>query len=136
MLTSDPEGVHSYLTDLGNRLSSEGISSVLADAPPEDLSRLVSVDEQRRDLERRREALRQGFSGWADETMAIAGAWDFDLGDVGVRVDWWHGANDRTVPLSAAQRLTAGLPHCELHIVDSRAHYLDMATLLARALAR
>jgi pimeloyl-ACP methyl ester carboxylesterase len=129
------EGVHSYLTALGSRLLSEGTASVLADAPHEDLSRLENVFRQRRDLERRREALRQGFSGWTDETMAIASAWDFDLGDVGVHVDWWHGANDKTVPLSAAQRLTVGLPECELHVVDSRAHYLDMATLLAWALA-
>jgi pimeloyl-ACP methyl ester carboxylesterase len=129
------EGVHSYLTDLGSRLLSEGISSVLADAPPEDLSRLEIAVRQRRDLERRREALRQGFEGWTDETIAIASAWDFELDDVGVHVDWWHGVNDKTVPLSAAQRLTAGLPDCALHVVDSRAHYLDMATLLARAVA-
>jgi pimeloyl-ACP methyl ester carboxylesterase len=120
---------------LGSRLLSEGTASVLADAPPEDLSRLGNIFRQRRDLERRREALRQGFNGWTDETMAIASPWDFDLGDVGVHVDWWHGANDKTVPLSAAQRLTAGLPNGELHVVDSRAHYLDMATSLARALA-
>jgi hypothetical protein len=31
-------GVNSYLTDLGNHLLSEGISGVLADAPPEDRS--------------------------------------------------------------------------------------------------
>jgi hypothetical protein len=67
--------------------------------------------------------------------MAIASARDFELDDLGVHVDWWHGANDEMVPLSAAKRLTAGLPDCELHVVDSRAHYLDMATLLARSVA-
>ena len=101
------EGVNSYLTDLGRRLLTEGTSSVLADAPLEDLSRLENVVRQRRDLERRGEALRQGFKGWTDETMAMVGEWDFDVADVGVHVDWWHGANDKTVPLAAVQRLTA-----------------------------
>ena len=141
MLNSDPrwspgwEGVHSYLTDLGRRLLTDGTSSVLADAPPKDLSRLENVVRQRRDLERRGEALRQGFKGWTDETMAMVGEWDFDVADVGVHVDWWHGANDKTVPLAAVQRLTARLPDFELHVIHSRAHYLDMATLLARAVA-
>jgi pimeloyl-ACP methyl ester carboxylesterase len=129
------ESVHSYLTDLGRRLLTESISSVLADAPPEDLSRLENVVRQRRDLERRGEALRQRFKGWTHETMAMVGEWDFDVADVGVHVDWWHGANDKTVPLSAVQRLTARLPDFELHVIHSRAHYLDMATLLARAVA-
>jgi hypothetical protein len=62
-------------------------------------SRLENVVRQRRDLERCGEALRQGFKGWTDETMAMVGEWDFDVADVGVHVDWWHGANDKTVPL-------------------------------------
>ena len=41
--------------------------------------------------------IRQGFKGWTDETMAMVGEWDFDVADVGVHVDWWHGANDKTV---------------------------------------
>jgi pimeloyl-ACP methyl ester carboxylesterase len=128
------EGVYAYLAELGGRLLGEGISEVLADAPPDDRSRLDNVVFQRRDLERRREAFRQGFSGWADETMAIAGPWDFEPGDVGVHVDWWHGADDVTVPLWAARRLTAQLPDCDLHVVEGRAHYLDHATLLSRSL--
>jgi len=129
------EGVHTYLTGIGSRLLSEGISVVLADAPPEDRSRLDNVLFQRRDTQRRREAFRQGFAGWTDETMAIAGPWDFDPRDVGVHVDWWHGVNDVAVPLSAARRLTEQLSDCELHVVEGRAHYLDVGALLSRSLA-
>ena len=60
----------------GDHLESKRCRHVLADAPPEDRSHLDNALAKRRDLERRRKALRQGFSTWTDETMAIAGRWD------------------------------------------------------------
>jgi pimeloyl-ACP methyl ester carboxylesterase len=85
-----------------------------------------------RNRENRREALRQGIDGWVDETLALTGEWDFDVADVGHHVEWWHGAEDDVVPLSAACRLTARLPDCTLHVVPGQGHRLETATLLRR----
>jgi pimeloyl-ACP methyl ester carboxylesterase len=128
------EGVHDYLAELGTRLIGEGTAAVVPDAPKMDRSHLDNPLGMRRDAERRREALRQGFDGWADETMAIAGPWDFNPCEVGVHVEWWHGEKDAHVPLSAAKRLTLQIPDCDLHVVGDSGHHLDGAALLARSL--
>jgi pimeloyl-ACP methyl ester carboxylesterase len=124
------EAVHDYLAGLGRQLTSEGTAAVVADAPPADQDRRA-VTNRVVDLANRREALRQGVEGWADETLAITGTWDFDLGDVAVNVDWWHGSEDTTVPLAAAQRLAAQLPRCQLHVVEGSGHLIDGAPILA-----
>jgi pimeloyl-ACP methyl ester carboxylesterase len=74
----------------------------------------------------RHEALRQGADGWADEAMAIIGAWDFALNEVRVPVTWFHGVEDKTVHISAARRLAQQLPNCELIEMPAAGHQITV----------
>lgn len=128
------EALRDYLEPFAQQLASTGTASVVTDVPISDRRRRAASD-RGRDLLNRREALRQGVAGWADETMAITGAWDFDLSVVTTEVRWWHGSEDNTVPLSAVRRLTAQLPNCELHVVHGSGHLLQTASLLTELAA-
>ncbi len=69
------------------------------------------------------EALLQGAEGWADETLAFIGTWDFQLINVRTSVTWWHGADDANAPLSAAKRVVAEIPDARLHIWHNEGHF-------------
>ncbi len=124
------EAVRDYLTALGSQLISEGTAAVVPDAPRSDRDRRA-VTNRSIELANRTEALSQGVDGWTDETLALTGTWDFDLAQVAVEVDWWHGSEDTTVPLTAVRRLVAMLPTCRLHVIEGRGHLIDSAPILA-----
>lgn len=127
--------VHDYLVELGLQLTSEGTAAVVADTAPSDRDRRAMTSRVA-DLANRREALRQGVEGWTDETLAIAGGWDFDPSEVNVEVSWWHGSEDTTVPLTAVRRLVSMLPMCRLHVVEGSGHLVEGAPILAEVAGR
>ncbi|MBJ7607721.1 alpha/beta hydrolase [Candidatus Nephthysia bennettiae] len=69
------------------------------------------------------EALRQGAEGWADESLALIGPWDFQPAEVLTSVTWWHGTDDANAPLSAAKRMSAGLPNARFHVWHNQGHF-------------
>lgn len=125
------DAVHRYLTGLGERLLAEGSATVLDDAPEQDRACMADPGWRARERAYRAEALKQGVDGWTDETLAIAGPWDFDISRVVAQVGWWHSADDATVSQSAARRLTDQLVNCQLHVLAGRAHLLESGPLLA-----
>ena len=121
------EPLHQLLVQMRERvLGAEGIAGVLSDAPPEDLAVMQDPAWLRIAGEASAEALRQGAEGWADESLAIHRPWDFDPGAVKATVTWWHGADDKNVPLSAAQRAAARLPRVDLRILRGEGHFAGM----------
>jgi len=124
------DAVHAYLIPIRQRLLDEGMRALRADAPAQDVAKMTGKTWALRDSGNRHEALRQGTAGWADETLAINSRWDFELADVRTHIDWWHGASDRAVPLSAAQRLTALLPDCDLHVLAHHGHNVGLMPML------
>ena len=121
------EPLHQLLVQMRERvLGAEGIAGVLSDAPPEDLAAMQNPAWLRIAGEANAEALRQGAEGWADESLAIHRPWDFDPGAVKATVTWWHGADDKNVPLSAAQRAAARLPQVDLRIWRGEGHFAGM----------
>ena len=124
------DAVHAYLVELGSQLTSEGIGAVVADAPASDRERRALAS-RAVDLANRREALRQGVAGWTDETIALTGPWDFHPSEVDVEVQWWHGSDDTTVPLTAVRRLVGLLPNCRLHVVEGSGHLVEGSRILA-----
>lgn len=103
-------------------LRDDGIASALQDAPLVDqevMARPAIQELGRADLA---EALRQGAEGWADESYAMRGDWDFDPGLIKASVTWWHGDSDRNAPLSAARRAVARIPHGQLRVWHGEGH--------------
>ena len=70
------------------------------------------------------EAYRQGTDGHRDETELLTSDWGFSLDGLEVRVDIWHGTEDRLAPLDMAQALNKQIPGSRLHVVPGRGHLL------------
>ena len=116
------EALHSYLVELREELLRGAVTTVLADVVDADMTVIGDPDRNERERQIRVEALRQGAEGWADESLAIMGDWDFDLDAVRAHVRWFHGSDDNTVPISAARRLAQRLPNCDFVELHGRGH--------------
>lgn len=70
------------------------------------------------------EAVRQGTKGPLYETRLHATPWGFDLADVSLPVDLWHGERDTMAPDSMADHVIGELPHCTAHMYADEGHLL------------
>ncbi len=130
-----------FLVEVRKRLlSDEGMQGVLSDAPAPDRAIMADPAWQKMSRENLAETLRQGAEGWADESYAMHGAWDFDPADIETSVTWWHGDDDMNAPLSAARRVIAQLANVDLRVWHNEGHFVSLThekeivqELLARA---
>lgn len=91
----------------------DGLTGLVADASDADREQWAShADDMARAIQT---ALEPGIEGWLDDYQALWGRpWDFEPESVSAPVTWLHGADDALVPISAARRLAARLPDCEM----------------------
>jgi pimeloyl-ACP methyl ester carboxylesterase len=121
------EPLHEFLAQIRERLlSDEGMQGVLADAPEADRKIMSDPEWQRMSRENLAETLKQGAEGWADESYAMHGRWDFDPADVKTSVTWWHGDDDMNAPLSAARRVVGQLRQVDLRIWHEEGHFASL----------
>jgi pimeloyl-ACP methyl ester carboxylesterase len=117
-----------------------GFRSIMANAPPGDQAIMADPRWQATFRAGMREALRPGVEGWVDESMLLFAGWrDLDPGSIRTSVAWWHGENDRNVPISAVRRFTASLPDARLAVWDDAGHltrYRREREVLEELLAR
>ncbi|MEW8486921.1 MAG: alpha/beta hydrolase [Candidatus Thiodiazotropha sp.] len=69
------------------------------------------------------ETVRQGAAGVLQEMDLYTRPWGFDLAEVGVPIQLWHGTADETVPLLHGRTLAAGLADSDLRIVEGEGHF-------------
>jgi pimeloyl-ACP methyl ester carboxylesterase len=48
--------------------------------------------------------------------------WGFDVRDIRIPIEWWHGDADHIIPLSHGQHVVALLPDAHLHIQPGESH--------------
>lgn len=65
--------------------------------------------------------------GFAKDMVLVTKDWGFDLRDVQVPVQIWHGAQNRYIPPSMGKRLAQQLPHATLNIVEEQGHFLTLS---------
>jgi pimeloyl-ACP methyl ester carboxylesterase len=58
-----------------------------------------------------REGYRQGWHGVARDDIIIMQDWGFDIAKIKVRVDIWHGEQDRNVPVVSGEYLRDRIPN-------------------------
>lgn len=73
------------------------------------------------------EAVGKGTSGAVVEFKLLAESWEFDLAEIDVPVQLWHGEHDMNVPVDGVRELYASLPNTELTINNTD----HLTTLLA-----
>ena len=83
---------------------------------------LTEADRQRFFAEPMAEALHQGPAGLVQDMTILARPWGFEVRDIKVPVELWHGANDTTAPVTMARRLAEAIPDCTAHIVADAGH--------------
>ncbi|MEL6223877.1 MAG: alpha/beta hydrolase [Cyanobacteria bacterium J06627_8] len=73
-----------------------------------------------------KESFRQGARGPADDAMILYGEWGFGIEDISVKVDLFHGEEDKFAPYTYAIYLNEKLPNSELHGYPGEGHLFVM----------
>lgn len=69
------------------------------------------------------EAFRHGSRGPAQEIRLFTRPWGFDLADITMEVDLWHGEDDLQIPTLMAERMCEAIPRCTLHRIPNAGHF-------------
>jgi pimeloyl-ACP methyl ester carboxylesterase len=94
----------------------------LNEAAPRDQSILATPELRGILMCSTREAFRQGTAGAVRELRLFARPWDLALEAIAVRLDIWHGGQDRIVPPAMAEWLARKVPGAKLHLLPQEAH--------------
>lgn len=80
-----------------------------------------------------------GMSGMVEENVLNAQVWDFDVGNISVPVEIYHGVLDNVTPIGGAALMVERLPNGTLTELPEHGHYHHLTGwpwLLARAAGR
>ena len=69
------------------------------------------------------EAFRGGSSGAACELLLYTRPWGILLKDIALRVDLWHGEDDRSVPAAMARYQASAIPNCRAIFYPREGHF-------------
>ena len=68
------------------------------------------------------EGLRPGDEGMRDDNLETVLPWGFEVSQIRVPVQVWHGGQDRFVPVSHGEWLAARIPNVDAHIEPDQGH--------------
>lgn len=74
-----------------------------------------------------REGFRQGARGPAWDIRLYARPWGFELEDVRVAIDLWHGGDDVVVPIAMGRTVERRLPRCRARYHEADGHFSVVA---------
>ena len=72
-------------------------------------------------------AASRATSGILGDVASVTAPWPFDLRELDVPVELWHGTADGAVPLAVSERLAGALPRARLHVLDGEGHFVFLA---------
>lgn len=99
-----------------------GLKIAMARLPPADRQVLASPGVAQRLAQTFAEGLRPGPEGPVCDLILFGRPWALALANAQVPARLWLGTSDRNVPLSAARRLAARLPSCDLVELPGAGH--------------
>jgi pimeloyl-ACP methyl ester carboxylesterase len=73
-------------------------------------------------FEQMQAGIAERLEGWVDDDFAFVQPWGFELEDIRVPVQVWHGAQDQFVPVAHGRWLAERIPGAEEHIYDEDGH--------------
>jgi pimeloyl-ACP methyl ester carboxylesterase len=97
------------------------VAGMTARAGPDDAVYARS-DVRERFRETRREAFRNGIDGAVADLLLVYQPWDFELRDIVVATQWWHGSVDPIVPLRSVREATVGMRDFNLTVFENEGH--------------
>ena len=123
-----PEAIEAFLQAYvdGIRADVDAVIEQILSELPEIDRRRVSRPETRAIMkESFTEAVRQGSRGWADDDLAFAKPWGFDLEDVTVETRVWQGELDVLAPRPHGEYVASRLPNARFELLQGGGHFLD-----------
>lgn len=106
MLAATPEGLHELMASLLSPTDAAALTFEIA-------TELVAKDQS---------GLAPGDEGWWEDGVAHLAPWGFDVSDITIPVQLWHGADDQFVPFQHGQWLAARIPGVDAHLSDTGGH--------------
>lgn len=111
----------------------DGIRADVDAVIEEMLTELPEIDRERASRPEQRaimkeswiEAIRQGSRGWADDDLAFAKPWGFELEDVRVDTRVWQGELDVLTPRTHGEYVASRLPNARFEVLEGGGHFLD-----------
>ncbi len=123
-----PQAIEAFLQPYVDGIREDAdavIEQVLTELPEIDRRR-ASQHEQRAIMrESWTEAVRQGSRGWADDDLAFAKPWGFELEDVTVETRVWQGELDVLTPRPHGEYVASRLPNGHFELLEGGGHFLD-----------
>jgi pimeloyl-ACP methyl ester carboxylesterase len=68
------------------------------------------------------EGYRSGWQGAARDDIIIFGTWGFDIAEIDVRIDVWHGDADKNIPPEASEYMHGRIPYSQATFLPSEGH--------------
>jgi pimeloyl-ACP methyl ester carboxylesterase len=68
------------------------------------------------------EAFRRGPRGAVQELELFSRPWGFDVGEIKIAVNLWHGDADHIVPIQMGQYLAGQMPDCQARFIHGAGH--------------
>jgi pimeloyl-ACP methyl ester carboxylesterase len=101
------------------------VEEISSELPDRDRAILAREDVREVLIDSFVEAVRQGARGWADDDLAFAKPWGFDLEQVEVETRLWQGELDVLAPRSHGEYVARRLPNARFEVLEGGGHFLD-----------
>jgi pimeloyl-ACP methyl ester carboxylesterase len=122
-----PEAIAAYLAPFVEELERDPdlvLETIAREVPAPDRAVLARPDARQVMRDSLAESVRQGVRGWADDDLAFAAPWGFEIGAIATPVRLWQGELDVLVPRSHAEYLQARIPEATFELVPDAGHFL------------
>jgi pimeloyl-ACP methyl ester carboxylesterase len=122
------EALEAYLEPFVDELGRDPdavIDQITSELP--EVDRQIAAREEFRQVIRESfvEAVRQGARGWADDDLAFAKSWGFQLEEVSAEVRLWQGELDVLTPRPHGEYVANRLPNAHFELLEGGGHFLD-----------
>ncbi|MFC7385232.1 alpha/beta fold hydrolase [Sphaerisporangium rhizosphaerae] len=105
------------------------INGLYAELPEVDRRMVANPGVRAMLLENYAEALRHSADGWIDDAIAFCSPWGFDPSAIVAPTLFWHGEQDRFVPIGHSRWLAARIRQAIMRVESEAAHFGALAAL-------
>jgi pimeloyl-ACP methyl ester carboxylesterase len=123
-----PEAIEAHLQPYVDELRRDPqavVEEISSELPDRDRAILAREDVREVLIDSFVEAVRQGTRGWADDDLAFAKPWGFELEQVEVETRLWQGELDVLAPRSHGEYVASRLPNARFEVLEGAGHFLD-----------
>ena len=121
LAAADPAAARQVLSQLAS--SAEALLEVMqSEFPASDNAIFAQTHHRQNCLQNLTLALEQGVSGIVNDLRCIVLARPFELNDIQLDIDIWHGRDDKNVGFAVAEYLVKVLPNNVSHLLENKGH--------------